>query len=181
LSWFSRKACPLTIQPVEKHIDTVWADQTLSAYPVSSTLRNIAVAIVENGGYSFKIAPNVIAFAPRSKTYRDYKVGDVIPTARVIEINTEYRNLVLDLKTLENSPLSKYREGMYVQGIVVEAEQKWIKLELGPGIRARLHVKDTPQYIADARRTFPLGQKVLVRIIKINFERNQIDVTTKFG
>jgi hypothetical protein len=164
---------------VRKVIDTVWADQTLSAYPVGSTLQNIVVTIVENGGYSFNIASNVIAFAPRSKTYRDYNVGDVIPTARVIEINTEYRNLVLDLKTLENSPLSKYREGMYVQGIVVEAEQKWIKLELGPGIRARLHVKDTPQYIPDARRAFTLGQKVMARIIKINLDRNQIDLSTK--
>src|ERR1043166_4762305 len=110
------------------------------------------------------------------------KKGDKV-TCVVLNVDQERKRVALGLKQMANEPWegdipSKYRPGMVCKGKVTKITNFGVFVELEPGLEGLLHISELSDHKVDnPEEVVKVGQKVEVRIIKIDPDERKIGLT----
>jgi len=107
------------------------------------------------------------------------KQGDRVE-AVVLAINVEGEKISLGLKQKSTNPYEKYVVGSNVQGKVVHITDFGAFVNLEPGIEGLIHISQVAKHkVKDIRDVLKVGDKVWVRIIKIDPQQMIVDLSIK--
>ncbi|MEA3309677.1 MAG: S1 RNA-binding domain-containing protein [Chloroflexota bacterium] len=109
-----------------------------------------------------------------------YKVGQKVKV-QVLNVDVERQRVGLSIKALQADPwdsvLERYSEGDLVKGVVSQVVDFGIFVEIEPGIEGLLH--NSELISTDQREELASGKEILVKIIRIEPQRQRIGLSVK--
>ena len=104
------------------------------------------------------------------------KLGDKLEV-EIITVDKEKGRISLSLKSLQEDPWIKakneFKENDVVEGVVTRVKPFGFFVEVYPGVEALLPLKESDD---DEDKRFTVGEKIKVKIIKMNFEDKRISL-----
>lgn len=172
---------------IDSVVDGSWQQVAVIRFPLGSMRYNLEVRRVGDPGSWVDLGEGYEGFIPRSSlpmNLRAIQVGSIIKAAKVTDHNGGKRNIVLDARVADNDPLSKFKTGQVVTGTVVDYKRNdrgayAVMVELEPGVRGFLHIREVSGFVPNLEAEFPLNRKVMVRITEIDRRKRQIAVSRK--
>jgi ribosomal protein S1 len=146
--------------------------------------------IVDYKGVVVKLQNGIEGFLPMSEIFwgkrKDPRTimneNDALEV-KVLTVDKERRRVVVSLKNLKGNPWenvdNKYNEGDIVEGTVTGVRSFGIFVELEDGIESRVRAKELSWDPINTVESFKEGDKVKVKIIKIDKNNARMDLSVK--
>lgn len=109
------------------------------------------------------------------------KVGDVIEVS-IEKVDLDKQQIGLSMLKAEGDPLTKYKVGQRITGVVKDIKPIGLFVELQPGLRGLVHISQisfdfiTPEKLQEE---FKIEEQVTVTIIGIDTEKRRISLSIK--
>ncbi len=109
-----------------------------------------------------------------------YRVGQRI-RVKVLSVDRDQQRIALSIKALTPDPWEtapdRYKEGQLVEGKITQLVDFGIFVELEPGVEGLLHNSELGS--PEQREELEVGQKLLVKIIRVEPERRRIGLSVR--
>lgn len=154
---------------VTKMVDLGWIEHVSERYPSGKLISEAVLQEKHNFGMILELEADVQGFVPQSMIFEAHKqleIGSKIK-ARVVDINPERRNVVLNMKIPENDPKNKYKPGGRHWGTVVSLQSYGAFIQLEPGVDGLLHVSQIPGFVRHAGNVYSMGERVHVKVLAV--------------
>ncbi|MCK9225204.1 MAG: S1 RNA-binding domain-containing protein [Candidatus Muirbacterium halophilum] len=184
----------LSINPAEKRISLglkqvegdPW-ENIEEKYAVNTTVEGKVTNIRQFGAF-VELEPGIegllhindLSWTNRTNNVNEYvKSGQEIKV-RILNIDTDKRQLALGLKQLEENPFEKYTEGLLVTGVVEEFLKSGVIISLEKGITGFVHKSEISEdYYQSAEDVLKKSDKVEVRVIENNSNDRKLKLSIK--
>lgn len=145
---------------------------------IGAKLNNVKVVAVESFGAFVDIDGPKHGLVPFNLMPRGDrpKVGDMIETAWVIEVNAEKRRIGLTMVEPPALPWEKIRKGDKYTGKVTRIERNGAYVEIGAEREGLIRSSSVGAGFVNMNTVVTIGEEVPVRVAKVDTQRKQIDL-----
>ncbi len=124
-----------------------------------------------------------ISWEPLDNLNELFKMGDEV-TAKVLEIDSERKKLILSIKDLQEDPWkefsTKYKIGDIIEGeIIREISGKGYLIRIKEGVRGFIPQREIPEGLRKSKREELVGTKLTGKIILFEPERKRLWISPK--
>jgi ribosomal protein S1 len=146
--------------------------------------------IVDYKGVVVKLQNGIEGFLPMSEIFwgkrKDPRTimneNDVLEV-KVLTVDKDRRRVVVSLKNLKGNPWEnideKYKEGDIVESTITGVRSFGIFVELEDGVESRVRTKELSWDLVNPLESFKEGDKVKVKILKIDKNNARMDLSVK--
>ncbi|MEW6378123.1 MAG: 30S ribosomal protein S1 [bacterium] len=139
-------------------------------------------AFVDLGGLDGLIPVSEMSWGRIENPSEVLKVGQRVQ-AKVTSIDWDKQRISLTLKHTQADPWltvsQRYQEGAWLQGTVVRLTEFGAFVELEPGVDGLVHISNlnAEQHVKHPKEVVEIGQKVDVRVLKVDEQGRRISLT----
>lgn len=161
-------------------------DRPATKFEVGQIIKG-EISRLENYGVFVRLDEEVEGLVRSSEIYHNvydgdwskvFNIGDLL-SVKILEIDAAGK-VGLTSKLGENDPLKKYTEGSVVEGIVTKIIESGAFVDLEPGISGRIYIGEiADKFVKDISEELEVGEKVTVRILKIDWNSRKIDLSMR--
>jgi len=139
-------------------------------------------AFVDLGGLDGLIPVSEMSWGRVENPAEVLKVGQQVQ-AKITSIDWDKQRISLTLKHTQTDPWltvsQRYQEGAWLQGTVVRLTDFGAFVELEPGVDGLVHISNlnAEQHVKHPKEVVEIGQKVDVRVLKVDEQGRRISLT----